>query len=65
MAASDPPPTGSLVAALVGGGHLESAAFDRAVEQAVRPWAVDDVLEMPVVATLSWGRPRVRASRPG
>jgi hypothetical protein len=36
----------------------EAAAFDRAVEQAVRPWTVDGVLEMPIVATLAWGRPR-------
>jgi SAM-dependent methyltransferase len=35
----------------------ESVAFDRAIEQAVRPYATDGVLEMTVVATISWGRP--------
>lgn len=34
----------------------EAAAFDRAVEDVVRPWAVDGVLEMWIVATLAWGR---------
>ena len=33
----------------------EAAAFDRAVEEAVRPWAVDGVLEMSIVATVAWG----------
>lgn len=35
----------------------ESTAFDRAIEDVVRPWAVDDQLDMNIVATLSWGRP--------
>lgn len=36
----------------------ESAAFDRAIAEVVRPYAVDGMLEMAVVAHLSWGRPR-------
>jgi SAM-dependent methyltransferase len=35
----------------------ESAAFDEAVRQVVAPHAVDGVLEMSVVAGLTWGRP--------
>jgi ubiquinone/menaquinone biosynthesis C-methylase UbiE len=35
----------------------EAAGFDHAVAAAARPWAVDGVLEMPIVATLAWGRP--------
>lgn len=35
----------------------ESAAFDRAVGQIVAPHATDGILEMSVVATLTWGRP--------
>jgi hypothetical protein len=40
----------------------EAAAFDRAVTAAVRPYAIDGVLEMPIVATITWGavRPRPR-----
>ena len=34
----------------------EVGDFDRAVEQAVRPWADGDTLEMKVVANLTWGR---------
>jgi ubiquinone/menaquinone biosynthesis C-methylase UbiE len=35
----------------------ESAAFDHAIEDAVRPYATDGILDMTVVATLTWGRP--------
>ncbi|MFB9235842.1 class I SAM-dependent methyltransferase [Plantactinospora siamensis] len=35
----------------------EAADFDAAIEAAVRPWARDGMLELPIVATLSWGRP--------
>jgi SAM-dependent methyltransferase len=35
----------------------EATEFDRAVEAAVGPWAVDGWLEMAVVATIDWGRP--------
>lgn len=35
----------------------ESAAFDHAIEQAVAPYATDGMLEMKVVATITWGRP--------
>lgn len=35
----------------------ESAAFDRAVEQIVAPYAHDGLLEMTVIAELTWGRP--------
>jgi SAM-dependent methyltransferase len=35
----------------------EAAAFGAAVVEAVRPWTVDGELELPVVATVSWGRP--------
>jgi SAM-dependent methyltransferase len=35
----------------------ESAAFDRAIEQAVLPYATGGMLEMRVVATITWGRP--------
>jgi ubiquinone/menaquinone biosynthesis C-methylase UbiE len=37
----------------------EAAAFGAAAERAVAPWANDGVLEMAVVATVSWGRPTV------
>jgi SAM-dependent methyltransferase len=39
----------------------ESVAFDRAIEQAVRPYATDGILEMNVVATITWGRPMAAA----
>jgi SAM-dependent methyltransferase len=35
----------------------ECAAFDLAVEQVVRPYATDGILDMDVVADLAWGRP--------
>jgi len=35
----------------------EAAAFDDAIERAVSPYARDGVLELQVVAELSWGRP--------
>jgi hypothetical protein len=38
----------------------ESAAFDRAIEQAVQAYATDSMLEMKVVATITWGRPITR-----
>jgi len=45
----------------------EAIAFDRAIEEIVRPWTVaGDVLEMDVVATLAWGRPHALShGRPG
>jgi hypothetical protein len=42
----------------------EAATFDLAVEEAVKPWSAGDVLEMKVVATVAWGRPRVREVGP-
>jgi ubiquinone/menaquinone biosynthesis C-methylase UbiE len=36
---------------------VEASEFDRAVEEVVRPYAIDDVLELPVVASIRWGRP--------
>ena len=35
----------------------EAVAFDDAIERAVSPYAQDGVLELQVVAELSWGRP--------
>jgi hypothetical protein len=35
----------------------ESAAFDRAVTDLVRPYSAGGVLEMTVVADLVWGAP--------
>ncbi|MEV5964388.1 hypothetical protein AB0L70_21635 [Kribbella sp. NPDC051952] len=35
----------------------EAAAFDAGVEQAVSPYAHDGVLDLTVVAELTWGRP--------
>jgi SAM-dependent methyltransferase len=35
----------------------ESGAFDRAIEQAVLPYSANGMLEMTVVATITWGRP--------
>ncbi len=34
-----------------------AAAFDRAVTEAVAPYAEGGVLDMAVVARLAWGRP--------
>ncbi len=36
----------------------EARDFDLTVERIVRPWARDDMLELTVVATLTWGRPQ-------
>jgi SAM-dependent methyltransferase len=36
----------------------EAADFDATVEEAVRPYATDGVLELKIEAELSWGRPR-------
>ena len=36
----------------------EARDFDDAVERAVRPWASDGVLELTIVAHVTWGRPR-------
>lgn len=36
----------------------EAAEFDRAVAEAVRPYAREGFLEMPIVATVSWGSVR-------
>jgi hypothetical protein len=36
----------------------EAADFDATVEEAVRPYAKDGVLELTIEAELSWGRPR-------
>jgi hypothetical protein len=35
----------------------ESADFDQAVEAIVRPWSQDGLLDLEIVAELSWGRP--------
>jgi SAM-dependent methyltransferase len=35
----------------------ESAAFDRAIEQIVRPYATDGLLDLAAVAEVDWGRP--------
>ena len=35
----------------------ESAAFDRAIEKIVRPYAAGGMLEMETVAEVAWGRP--------
>ena len=35
----------------------EAAAFDAAVEQVVRPYAVNSTLTMDVAAGITWGRP--------
>jgi ubiquinone/menaquinone biosynthesis C-methylase UbiE len=35
----------------------EAAAFDRAVERMVRPYAVGGMLDLTIVATVRWGRP--------
>jgi hypothetical protein len=39
----------------------EAAAFDRAVEDLVRPYAADGALDLPVAAELAWGRITVTA----
>ncbi|MEQ4206120.1 class I SAM-dependent methyltransferase [Actinopolymorpha sp. B17G11] len=41
----------------------EARDFDLAVEQVVRPWAHDDMLELAIVATLAWGRPQPAGMR--
>jgi trans-aconitate methyltransferase len=41
----------------------EAAAFGQAVEDLVRPYAVDGVLDLPVAAELAWGRITVTAGR--
>jgi ubiquinone/menaquinone biosynthesis C-methylase UbiE len=38
----------------------ESAAFDRAIADIVRPYAVDGILDLQAVADLTWGRITVR-----
>jgi hypothetical protein len=35
----------------------ESAAFDRAIEEIVRPYAAGGMLEIEAVAEVAWGRP--------
>lgn len=37
----------------------EADAFDFSVAEVVRPWTVDGLLTMDVVATLAWGRPSI------
>jgi trans-aconitate methyltransferase len=37
----------------------EAVSFDRAVSDAVRPYAINGMLEMLVVGHLTWGRPTV------
>jgi SAM-dependent methyltransferase len=37
----------------------EADAFDAAVTDVVRPWSADGMLEMEIVASVDWGRPRV------
>ena len=41
----------------------EAAAFGHAVEDLVRPYAVDGVLDLPAAAELAWGRITVTAGR--
>ena len=41
----------------------EAAAFGQAVEDLVRPYAVDGVLDLPVAAGLTWGRIAITAGR--
>jgi SAM-dependent methyltransferase len=48
--------TASLAREHMQGG--EAAAFSEAVHRAVAPWATNGMLEMPIVATVQWGRPR-------
>lgn len=43
----------------------EAAEFGRAVERIVAPWSVDGMLALPVVATVTWGRPVAGAGTPG
>lgn len=43
----------------------EAADFDAIVEQAVRPYAQGDVLELKIQAELSWGRPKLPGQLPG
>jgi ubiquinone/menaquinone biosynthesis C-methylase UbiE len=38
----------------------EVAEFDRAVEHIVRPYTVDGMLDLSIVATVRWGRPLAR-----
>ena len=38
----------------------EATDFGLAVERAVRPWAHDDVIELKIVANLTWGSPQRR-----
>ena len=40
---------------------ISAAAFGQAVEDLVRPYAVDGVLDLPVAAGLAWGRIAVTA----
>src|SRR6266566_4651393 len=53
--------TASLARELMTAG--EAAAFGQAVEDLVRPYAVDGVLDLPVAAELAWGRITVTARR--
>jgi len=53
--------TASLARELMTGD--EAAAFGHAVEDLVRPYAVDGVLDLPVAAELAWGRITVTAGR--
>jgi hypothetical protein len=53
--------TASLARELMTAG--EAAAFGHAVEDLVRPYAVDGVLDLPVAAELAWGRITVTAGR--
>jgi SAM-dependent methyltransferase len=42
----------------------ESAAFSAAACRAVAPWASEGVLEMPIVASIHWGRPTSPTQKP-
>jgi hypothetical protein len=53
--------TASLARELMTAG--EAAAFGQAVEDLVRPYAADGVLDLPVAAELAWGRIAVTAGR--
>lgn len=47
--------TASLARELMSGE--EARTFDRCVEELVEPWAVDGLLELEVMASVTWGRP--------
>ena len=52
---------GGLAATFLHPGVAGAYAFGHAVEGLVRPYAVDDVLDLPVAAELAWGRITITA----